>query len=107
MKPKQKPNSRNNKEYKIEAIHNNKVDKKEIANQLLRLFYIIFGKSYPKPENIVESILKIMHLCKIINIFYQNHWNKLPAIILLINSTFLILKPLTKLFDETLKQKQD
>lgn len=46
-----KLNLRTNKKYKIEAIYNSKAYIKKVADQLLRLYYLISGKSNLKLKN--------------------------------------------------------
>ena len=40
-----------NKEYKVEGIWNSAVYTKELAGQLLKLYYLVLWKSYSKEEN--------------------------------------------------------
>ena len=52
----------NNKKYKIEAIKNSIVYVKEVKKHLLRLYYLVSWKSYPKEENIWKPFSKMMYL---------------------------------------------
>ena len=48
-----------NKKYKVEGIQDNAVYARELAGQLLRLYYLILWKGYPKKENTWEAALVI------------------------------------------------
>ena len=49
----------NNKEYKVENIWDSVVYIRELAEQLLRFYYLVLWKGYPEEKNIWEPVLAI------------------------------------------------
>lgn len=96
-----------NKEYEVEAIKNSGVYvNKVVENQLSKLYYLVFWKSYLEAEKTCKPALAMIYLCKIISTFHKYHSKKPPAKSLLINSILPIAKPLAKPLVKTLQQKQ-
>ncbi len=68
------------KKYKIKAICDSKVYAKKSNNSHLSdLYYWISWKDYTKEENIWEPISTVLHLHKLISIFYHDHPEKLTV----------------------------
>lgn len=53
--------TRNNKEYEIKTICNSKIYAKKALNQLLKLYYLVFWKSFLKDKNTWRPILALVH----------------------------------------------
>ena len=60
-------------EYEVEAIHNDAVYGTKLEDHLPGCYYLVLWKSYSKGKNTWEYILAVLHLCKLINTFYQDH----------------------------------
>ncbi len=99
---------RNGEEYEIEAICNSAVYAKESdsGHHLLGLYYLVSWKGYPKEENTWEPALAVLHLCKLISIFYHNLPKKLTATSLSIDSAPLMARPTVRLEASITKQKR-
>lgn len=87
----------NNKDYKVKAIQDSIVYGKEVDGHLLILYYLVAWKSYSKKENTWKPASVIMHLQKVINIFYKNYLEKLKTISVLLDSALPIAKLAIKL----------
>lgn len=93
-----------NKEYEVKAY-----GKELNSNHLPSLYYLISWKDYREKENIWKYTLTILHLQKIISIFYHDHPENLTITFLLIDSTSPMarstVKPRAKV--SSTKQKWD
>ncbi len=69
--------ARSNKKYKIEAIIDNVVyDQWANNNQMPGFYYFVLWKGYPKEKNIWEPLLAVIHLWKLMSIFYKEYPEK-------------------------------
>ena len=94
----------NNKEYKVEAIWDSAVyPSKSESGQLPGLYYLIACKTYPKEENIWESLSAVYHFQKLISCFHKKHRKKPSATSPPINFVPLMVRPIVRL--STLKRK--
>lgn len=67
-------NSKNNKEYEIEAIWNSAIYIKESRKgHLPCLYYLVSWQGYLKEENTREPVSAMQHLWKLLNIFHKEH----------------------------------
>lgn len=69
------------KKYEVKVIQDSAIYTKKAKYQLLRLYYLILYLSYSEAKNIYKYTLVVVHLLKIINIFYKNHLKKLIIIL--------------------------
>ena len=95
-----KLNAGNNKsgKYKVKAIYNSaNYEKESKLGHLLKIYYLVFWKSYPAEKNTYEPILAIQHLKKLISLFHQDHSDKPTAIFKSINIALLMARPTIKL----------
>ncbi len=61
------------KEYEIKDIINSAMYDKEVTNkQMPDFYYLVLWKSYPESQNIYEPSTAVIHLQKLINIFYKS-----------------------------------
>lgn len=67
-----------------------------MEGQLPELYYFTSWKYYSEAEDTWEPVLAVMHLEKIISIFYKDNLEKLTVISLLIDSAPCIAKLSTK-----------
>ena len=91
------------KEYEVEAIRDNAVYNKEANGHFSRLYYLIAWKGYPEEESTWELFLAIMHLRKMVSIFYQDYPEKPTAISAPLDSA----PPMTKPTIQLPKQKRE
>ena len=103
----------NDKEYKVDGIWDSAVYAKELAKQLLGLYYLVLCKIYRKEKNIWEPALAIQHIWRLITTYHKNNPEKSIAIYASINMVPLMAgpsilsKPTTKpITDILIKQKQ-
>ena len=68
--------SSDDKEYKVEAIYDSAVYAKKADRHLPGLYYLITWKGYSEEENTYEPFLAVIHLRKMITIFYKDHLKK-------------------------------
>lgn len=92
----------NNKKYGVEAIQDSIVYIKETNRHLLKLYYFIVQKNYPKKENIWKLSLAVMYFWKMVSTFHKNYLEKLIKTSIPLNSTSSIVKSMFKL---SIKQK--
>ena len=83
----------NDKEYKVEAIRDNIVFIKETDGYQPRLYYLVVWKGYLEEENTWKPFLAVIHLWKIVNIFYKNYPEKPKASSTPIDSALPMAKP--------------
>lgn len=77
----------NSKEYKVEAIHDIEIYIKELdKGYLLGFYYLISWKGYLEEEITLELALAIQDLRKLVTTFHRNHFEKLIATSLAIDS---------------------
>lgn len=73
---------------------------KVVESYLLKLYYLVFCKSYLENKSIQELISTIMYFWKIISTFYKNHLKKPKVMSPYLDSiplmAKLIVKPTTK-----------
>lgn len=86
----------NNKEYEIEAIQNSAIYAKKAGRHLLRLYYLIIWKGYPEKENTWKPSTIVIYLWKMVSNFYKDYPKKLIVILVSLNSTLPIAKPIVK-----------
>ena len=86
-----------NKEYKVEAIHDNIVYAKEMDKHLSGLYYLILWKRYPEEENIWEPASVVQYLWKLLSKFYHKNPDKLTATSPPIDTAPLMAKPTIQL----------
>lgn len=94
----------NNKEYKVKAIVNSVVYDQQANDEISSLYYLTLCKSYPEEKNTWEYSLAVIHLWKLINIFYKKHPKKLIASSLPLYFAPPIARPIV-LKEQQLKQK--
>lgn len=74
------------KKYKIEAIWDSVVYKKELDwGHLAKLYYLIYLKKYFREKNTWNPYLIVQYLGKLLNLFYKEHFDKLVVISEVIN----------------------
>lgn len=61
------------KKYEVEAIYNSIIYSNKSKNHLSGFYYLVLWKNYLEEENNWEPALLVLHLCKIISIFFYNH----------------------------------
>ena len=88
----QKLEAGNNKEYKVKAIIDSVVYGQQANNLMLDFYYLILWKGYPGKKNTWKPALVVMHLEKLISIFYKEHPKKPIAISPLLDSTLLMAR---------------
>ena len=93
----------NNKEYEVEAIHNNAIYAKEADGYLLGLYYLVIQKDYPKKENTWKPFSAVIYLQKMVSIFHKNYPEKPTATLVPLDFAPPMAKPIVKL---PAKQKQ-
>ena len=87
-----------NKEYEGEAIQDSVIYATEADRHLPRLYYLVAWKGYPKEENTWEFSSAIMHLQKIVNIFYRDYPKKPTATSVPLDFAPPMAKPTIQLF---------
>ena len=95
-KPEPEFDAGNNKEYEVEAIIDSAVYAKKAERHLLGLYYLIFCKNYPKEENTWKPSSAVMHLCKMISIFYKDYPEKPTGTSPLLDPALPMAKPSVK-----------
>lgn len=98
-------NEGNGKKYTVKIICNSAVYASKSKGHLPGLYYLVLWKSYSKEENIWEPTLVVLHLRKLISIFYHDHPEKQTATSLSIDFTSPMAWPIVKP-TETLNNKQ-
>lgn len=94
----------NDKEYELEIIWDSVVYTKEVDRHLLRLYNLVAWKSYSEKKNIWELFLVVMHLQKMVSLFYKDYLEKLTVTLVFLDSALSIAKPTVKFFTKW-KQK--
>ena len=90
-----------NEEYKFKGIWNSTIYTKVLdAGYLLRLYYLVFWKSYLEEEDTWKSSLTVMHLQKIVNTFHKDHLGKLIVTSPPLDSALPMAKLIIKLFSK-------
>ncbi len=92
------------KEYKVEAIINSAMYGQQTNDQMPSLYYLILWKGYPEEENTWEPSSTLIHLRKLISIFYKEHPEKPIAISSPFDSTPPMARPTVP--KQKLKQKR-
>ena len=82
-----------NKKYKVEAIWDIAIYVMEANGHLSGLYYLIACKGYTEEENTWKLSLIVLHLQKMVNIFYKNHSEKSISTSLLLVSALPMAKP--------------
>ena len=95
-----------NKEYKVEAIIDSAVYAKEAKGHLLGLYYLVSWKGYLKKKNTWEPSFVVMHLWKMISMFYKDYPKKSMAIFPPLNFALPMAKLSGKPPKLSTKQKQ-
>ena len=78
---------------------------KSKSGHLPRFYYLVVLKSYSKEKNTCKLISIVQHYKILVNSFYNNHFKKLTATFLLIDSTLAMASLIFKLTRPN-KQKQ-
>ena len=99
-KPEPEFDAGNNKKYEVKIIKDSVVYTKEAKRNLPNLYYLVSWKDYLKEESTWEPV---MHLQKMISIFYKDYSKKQTVIFFPLNSAPSMTKPSVKL---STKQKQ-
>lgn len=90
------------KKYKIEGIRDNAVYNEAVEGKVPGLYYLIPWKSYSKKMTTWETASIVLHLHKMISIFYKAYLKKPTAMFPLLDSVPLMVRPKIK---PTTKQK--
>lgn len=90
------------KEYGFEAIKDSVIYADATESQLLGFYYLVSWKGYWKDKSTWELVSAILHLRKMINIFYKDHPEKSTATFPLLDSAPLMATSTVK---RTIKQK--
>ncbi len=100
-------NEGDGEEYKVEAICDSTVYAKELNSgyHLSGLYYLVSWKGYPKEKNTWKPALMMLHLCKLISIFYRDHPEKPIATSPLIDSAPPMARPTVRPEASIIKQK--
>ena len=86
-----------NKEYKVEAIHEDAVHAKKANRHLLRLYYLVAWKGYPEEKDTWNPFSTVMHLWKMVSTFHKDPLEKPTVISALLNSDPPMAKPTLQL----------
>ena len=82
----------NNKEYKVEGIWDSAVYARELARQLLGLYYLVLWKGYSEEENTWEFVSAIQHLQRLTNTYHKNNPEIPTATSLFVNTVLPMVR---------------
>ena len=92
-----KAGNNDSKEYKVEAIQDSAVHRRESESGYLPgLYYLVLWKGYPEKKNSWKPALAVQYLRKLISLFYKDHLDKTTATFPTINTAPLMAKPTVK-----------
>ena len=66
----------NSEEYEVKAICVSAVYTRKSEGHLPSFYYLGLWKGYFEEENIWKPALAVLHICKLISTFYQDHLEK-------------------------------
>lgn len=88
--------TRENKKYNVQLINNSTVYTKFARGELQELCYIVFWKDHSSNRDIWKLVKALVHLWKMINVFYQDHLKKLIVTSLLLDFALFMAKQMVK-----------
>ena len=82
-----------NKEYEFDGIWDTAIYAKELAGQLLGLYFLILWKGYSKEKNTWEPALAIQYLQRLITAYHKNNPEKPTVTSAPINTALPMVRP--------------
>ena len=100
-------NAGNKEKYKVEAIWNSTIYRRELESYPPEFYYLVAWKDYLKKENTWEPVFAVQHLRKLISLFLKDYAENLTTTFLPLNSAPLIARSIVKpMIKSTTKRKR-